>query len=315
MITAVIITARGGDFLTACIHNLRVQTHRVDHIIVVHSFSCPIQHKDVQYISTDGYKGYAHAVNRGLQEVQTPFFIVLNDDTIVHKTCIEELKHHLHPYRIVQPQIRQLDQPQRIENTGHWITKDGFNLARGRGSHKDTYFPTSVMVFSGAAFCAPRTLIKEIGLMDEDLFSFGEDLDWSLRAIRAGYTIRYVSSAIVHHKLGGTHDRAGFHKGRWVERNRICAIIRSWPKSLLLSAPYYTSIRLFHMLQSSLNKKGLAKDAPCTTALGALVGYSQASTRISNAIKKRKSDQKNWRCDDEEFLDMIERNLPPHHAL
>tara|TARA_B100000683_G_C11974915_1_gene343096 strand:- start:124 stop:333 length:210 start_codon:yes stop_codon:yes gene_type:complete len=69
------------------------------------------------------------------------------------------------------------------------------------------------------------------------------------------------------------------------------------------------------MLQSSLNHKGLAKDALYTTAIGALVGYCQASTHISRAIEKRKSDQKNWRCDDVEFLDMIERNLPPLHAL
>ena len=315
MITAVIITARGGDFLTACIHSLRMQTSTVEHIVVVHSFPCIDQQQSVQYIHTKGYKGYAHAVNRGLREVVTPFFMVLNDDTILHKKCIEKIKSQLHPHRILQPQIRQLDQPHLIENTGHWITKDGFNIARGRGHHHHTFFPTSIMVFSGASFCAPRSLSKEIGPMDEELFSFGEDLDWSLRAVRCGYTIRYVCNAVVYHKLGGTHNRAGFDKGKWVERNRICAMIRSWPKSLIFSSPYHTSKRLIRMLQSSLQHKGLAKDAPYTTALGALTGYYQASMLMSKSIQKRTQDQKNWRCDDEEFLDMIEKNTPPIRAL
>ena len=314
MISAVVITARGGHFLTACINSLRIQTHGVSHIIVVHSYSCD-QQDGIQYIHTNGYKGYAHAVNRGIQEVTTPFFMILNDDTLLHRECIKELTEHLHPYQILQPQIRQLEQPQLIENTGHWITKDGFNLARGRGEHHNTSYPKTVMVFSGAAFCAPRTLIKEIGLMDEDLFSFGEDLDWSLRATRFGYKIRYVCDAVVYHKYGGTHDRSGFHKGRWVERNRICAILRSWPKSLILSSPYYTIRRLHRMLQSSVIHDGLAKEAPFTTALGVLLGYYQASTLISKSIHKRTQDQKNWRCDDEEFLDMIEKNTPPLSAL
>ena len=315
MISAVIITARGGHFLTTCINSLRMQTDAMDHIIVVHSFPCTHQHKDVQYICTKGYKGYAYAVNRGLKEVTSTFFIVLNDDTILHKTCIKELKVQRSPYRILQPQIRQLDQPQQIENTGHWITKDGFNLARGRGCHYKTFFPASVMVFSGASFFAPLSLFHEIGPMDEDLFSFGEDLDWSLRAIRFGYEIQYVRNAVIYHKHGGTHNRSGFHKGRWVERNRICAILRSWPKNLVLSSPYYTSKRLLHMLNSSINNQGLAKDYPYTTALGALMGYCQASTLISQSFQKRKQDQKNWRCCDEEFLDMIEKNTPPIHAL
>lgn len=315
MISAVIITARGGDVLTACIHSLCMQTSAVEQIIVVHSFPCIDRHNSVQYVHTKGYKGYAHAVNRGLKEIRTPFFMVLNDDTILHKKCVEELKSQLDPHRILQPQIRQLDQPHLIENTGHWITKDGFNLARGRGHHHHTFFPTSVMVFSGASFCASRALMKDIGPMDEDLFSFGEDLDWSLRAIRFGYEIRYISDAVVYHKHGGTHDRSGFHKGRWVERNRICAMVRSWPKHLILSSPYHTSKRLLHMLQSTLHHKGVAKDAPYKTAMGALLGYCQASTLIAKSIQKRKRDQKNWRCDDERFLDMIEKNIPPTLAL
>ena len=69
------------------------------------------------------------------------------------------------------------------------------------------------------------------------------------------------------------------------------------------------------MAQSSLHHKGIAKDAPYTTALGALVGYFQASRLISKSMQKRKQDQTGWRCDDEEFLDMIEKNIPPVHAL
>lgn len=311
MISAVVITARGGHLFTRCLHSLRRQTTPFTQIIVVHSFPCIREHLDVQYLHTEGYHGYAHAVNHGTRVVSTPYFLVLNDDTVLHPTCNEELKQRVHPNRILQPQIRQYDRPHLIENTGHWITKDGFNMARGRNLPHHTSFSESLMVFSGAAFCAPKSMILHIGPMDIDLFSFGEDLDWSLRAIRSGYNIHYIDSAIVHHTLGGTHGRAGFHKGRWVERNRICAIIRSWPQKLLLASPYYTVGRLTYMLFDACTQRGPAQDAPCTTALGAFTGYAQAISMIKKARIKRKRDQQHWRCSDEKFLDMIEENTPP----
>ena len=311
MISAVVITARGGHLLSRCLHSLRHQTNFFEQVIVVHSYPCVREGNNTQYVHTEGYHGYAHAVNCGIKMVETPYFLVLNDDTVLHPTCNYELMLHAHSKRILQPQIRQLAYPNLIENTGHWITKDGFNIARGRGEPHYTPFSESLMVFSGAAFLAPSSILFDVGLMDTDLFSFGEDLDWSLRAIRCGYEIRYVSQAIIHHTLGGSHGRAGFHKGRWVERNRISAMVRSWPKKLILASPYYTTKRLIHMLGEACTARGPAKDAPYTTALGAMTGYMEAITILNNARAKRVEDQKKWCCNDEDFLDMIERNTPP----
>jgi hypothetical protein len=42
-------------------------------------------------------------------------------------------------------------------------------------------------------------VIARIGLLDEQFFMYGEDLDWCLRAKQAGYRVVYYPSVVVQH--------------------------------------------------------------------------------------------------------------------
>lgn len=54
---------------------------------------------------------------------------------------------------------------------------------------------------SGCFFMIRRSVIDKIGLLDEDYFFFGEDVDWSYRIKQAGGKIYYYPDAkIIHHK-------------------------------------------------------------------------------------------------------------------
>ena len=315
MITAVVCTAKGGALLDNCIAHLRNQSLQPLQIIVVHSFSLEYQHPNIKYLYTYGYHGYAHAVNKGLEYVDTPFFVVLNDDTAPEKDFLYTLHTSYEENRILQPQIRLMDKPNILENTGHWITKDGFNLARGRGESINTAYKTEVSVFSGAAFFTHVSVYKKIGPMEETLFSFGEDLDWSIRAYRLGISIRYIKEAVIYHKLGASHGRVGFHKGKWVERNRILAMIRSWPRSLLLKSPLYTTYRLSMIGMGSLSTPNKNPKTTLYTGIGAMMGIWTTQLYLHDMWKKRQREQNRWICTDDEFADMIQRNTPPVQVL
>lgn len=60
---------------------------------------------------------------------------------------------------------------------------------------------------SGAAMCLPREVWDQVGGFDEGFFMYAEDMDWCLRARRAGWGIFYVPQAIVMHCVGRSSDQ------------------------------------------------------------------------------------------------------------
>lgn len=51
----------------------------------------------------------------------------------------------------------------------------------------------------GACMLMPTRVLREVGLLDETYFMYGEDLDWCYRFRQYGWQIVYVADAIVHH--------------------------------------------------------------------------------------------------------------------
>ena len=56
----------------------------------------------------------------------------------------------------------------------------------------------------GAALMISRPCLQAIGLMEERYFLYYEEIDWAVRARRAGYTLAFAPGAVVFHKEGGT---------------------------------------------------------------------------------------------------------------
>ena len=95
------------------------------------------------------------------------------------------------------------------------------------GQYLLTFLPQDqaarVDAVSGCCLMARREVWTEIGPLDEAIFAFGEDLDWCVRAKKAGWDVWYSPAAeIVHLKgQGGVHSKPyakarGMHRGMWV---------------------------------------------------------------------------------------------------
>ena len=65
--------------------------------------------------------------------------------------------------------------------------------------------PSRIEVVSGACFLVRRKALDEVGLMDEDYFMYGEDIDLSFRLLKGGWENWYVPADIVHYKGESTH--------------------------------------------------------------------------------------------------------------
>jgi hypothetical protein len=59
----------------------------------------------------------------------------------------------------------------------------------------------------GNGYLWRRQALERVGLLDERFFGYHEDLDWCLRARRAGYRVVYAGTAAIIHKGGSSSDR------------------------------------------------------------------------------------------------------------
>jgi GT2 family glycosyltransferase len=91
-------------------------------------------------------------------------------------------------------------------------------------SHLDPDLQTEVDSVVGACMLVRGSVVREVGLLDEAYFMYGEDLDWAYRIKQYGWKIMYVPSVTVHH-----YKRAS-------SRQRPFPSIRA----------FYAAMRVFH---------------------------------------------------------------------
>jgi hypothetical protein len=75
----------------------------------------------------------------------------------------------------------------------------------------------------GAAFLVRAAVVRQVGLMDEGFFMYAEEIDWCLRARRAGWEIYCLPTAVVAHHGGGStrHYRRQMDDALWHSRFRL----------------------------------------------------------------------------------------------
>lgn len=66
--------------------------------------------------------------------------------------------------------------------------------------YKDMSTIHEVDCISGAFFMVRREVIKQVGLLDEDYFMYGEDIDWAYRIKKAGWKIMFNPMVTILHK-------------------------------------------------------------------------------------------------------------------
>jgi GT2 family glycosyltransferase len=104
-----------------------------------------------------------------------------------------------------------------------------FNAALGYSGRREGYGRPDrfhelrdVARADGAAMVLSRRLLERVGLLDEHLFAYVEDVDLSLRARAAGFAVVFVPDAVVRHKgsasTGGSASTANLY---YSSRNTI----------------------------------------------------------------------------------------------
>jgi GT2 family glycosyltransferase len=319
-VAVVVVTWAGGDWLARCWASLQAQTEPADRALIVVARGRPVPTPaGAPLRALPGPTGYAASANAGIRAAPGHAVLLLNDDTVCDPGLLAALRaaRRAGGPGVYQPRIELAHADGRpagiIDNTGHRLFFDGFNVARERGLPVDASRAPpcgEVGAFSGAAVWLCPEVIEATGGFDEDLHSFGEDLDLSLRARRLGFRLRFVDGALVRHGLGASYGRGGARKVFLVERNRVRAAVRSLPAGMLAGLPLWTVLRLGALGLAASAGRGIGAAGGPAGPVAALAGGLAGLAHTPDALRKRSADQRSWRAGDAEMW----RHLLRHHA-
>jgi GT2 family glycosyltransferase len=187
------------------------------------------------------------------------------------------------------------DEPARIDKVGHLIYLDGQNRGRGTGELDRGQYDSEEEVLwpDGCAALYRKSMLRDIGGFDEDLFAYADDAELGLRARIAGWRCHYTPQAVVRHRRGSTLGLQSARRIALIERNRILLAVKHFPVRLLwLNLPFYLA-RLAAGFWAAMRGRGEAGRFEGATgktrlALALASGFFAGIWLIPHTLSKRR---------------------------
>ena len=260
IVSVVIVNLNRRDLLESCLRSVWGQTLSDIEVIVVDNgstdssveFLRSLADPRLRIVELRQNRGFAGGCNAGIAVARGRYIATLNNDAEADPRWLEELV----PAMESGPRIGMCASKilfhgdrGRIDKAGHLMYLDGLNHGRGSGEPDQGQYDTAdeVLFPDAAAALYRRAMLDETGHFDELFFAYGDDADVGLRGRLAGWTCRYVPSAIVYHIHSATAGEFSPLKAFLIERNRLFVAVKLFPLPLLLATPLFTVLRFaFH---------------------------------------------------------------------
>ena len=225
-ISIVIVSYNVRRLLVECIDSVRKALEGIDgEVVVIDNCSkddtvsylqahCP----DVQLIANKENVGFARANNMAIRQTDSDYVLLLNPDTIVYpdtiRGCIAFMDEHPEAGGAGVRMLTREGQP--APESRRAIPTPWVSMLKMLGFTRCYYMsdlpwdkPCRIEVVSGAYCLLRREALNQVGLLDEDYFMYGEDIDLSYRLIHGGWQNWYLPFDIIHYK-GESTQKSSF---------------------------------------------------------------------------------------------------------
>ena len=163
---------------------------------------------EVTVIETGGNLGYAGGNNVGLERARrqgADYVLLLNEDTVVDPAFIGYLVEAAQArpeLGFLGPLVYHYDEPDVIQSAGGLIAPDWRTYHRGQNEPDRGQFglPFEADWVSGCSIFMRMTVVDRVGMLDPAFFIYSEEVDWCVRARRAGFVGLVVPAARIWHK-------------------------------------------------------------------------------------------------------------------
>jgi len=214
----VVLNWNGLTDTLACLESLRGLDYPTHKLIVVDNGSTdgsPVtireRFPDVTLIETGENLGFAGGNNVGLGHAllqEADYVLLLNNDTEVDPDFLSRLVEAAEAdpqVGMAGPIIYYYDRPEIIWSAGGRIDwQRGKTWMIGLNTPDTGQFGTAsreVDFVTGCALLVKRAVMEQAGLLDERFFAYYEEVEWCVRARRAGFKVVHVPLAKVWHKI------------------------------------------------------------------------------------------------------------------
>lgn len=232
------------DYLAACLRTLAAAEKPTTEVIVVENGSVDgswellrDEHPEVRVIRNETNEGFARGSNQGMRVARGRYVLLLNTDTEVAPDAIARLLAFLesHPeHGAVAPRLVHRDgRTQRtVQEFPTLATALFFSTPLER------WFPNSpelrryflrdwdqessreVDQPPAAVLLLRKSVLDQVGLFDEELWLFYNDVDLAKRIHAAGWKTYYLAEAKVLHHVGGSTSKFADFVATW-QRDRL----------------------------------------------------------------------------------------------
>ena len=229
-LSIVIVSYNVREYLDQCLQSVRKALQGIDsEVIVVDNQSeddtvafVREHYQEVCMIESGGNVGFARANNMGIRQSDSEYVLLLNPDTVIAENTLREVMSFMDLHETVGGagvQMLNADGTKAMESRRGRPTPlvsfykmcglaDLFPRSRTFARYYMSWLswnePAEIEVVSGAFFFIRRKALDEVGLLDEDFFMYGEDIDLSCRLLNAGWHNCYLPCRIIHYKGGST---------------------------------------------------------------------------------------------------------------
>jgi GT2 family glycosyltransferase len=225
-LSIIIVNYNVKYYLEQCLDAVLSATINIDAEIFVvdnHSSDGSIEYlmprfPNVLFIDNQENIGFSRANNQAISKAKGEYILLLNPDTVIGENSLTNVCGFMDE----NPQAGAVG-VKMMDGYGQFLaeSKRGFpspwnSFCKLTGLSK--LFPYSkrfggyhlkyldnnsvhaVDILAGAFMMVRKDAIEKAGLLDEHFFMYGEDIDWSYRITRSGYTNYYFPEPIIHYK-------------------------------------------------------------------------------------------------------------------
>jgi O-antigen biosynthesis protein len=226
-LSVIIVSFNVKDYLRQCLLSVEIAIRKTDGEIFVVDNNSPdgsvgmikSEFPGIRLIINGYNAGFAVANNQAIRQSEGRFVLLLNPDTVVEpdtfSKCIDFMKKKPDAgaigIRMVNGEGKFLPESKRALPTPvtAFFKSFGFSFIFPNSLVINRYYMPEIGTFetsyteviSGAFMFMRREVLNKAGLLDEDFFMYGEDIDLSYRLLHTGYRNYYMPEiSIIHYK-------------------------------------------------------------------------------------------------------------------
>jgi len=172
----------------------------------------------VKLILNDENLGYSGGNNVGIKhalEHDAEYVWLLNNDTVVDADALLSLINITEKDQsigIAGSKIYYFDNPGKIWFAGsHIYWWRGYSDHNGKDNMDNGQYDNVEQVdrVTGCSMLVKKEVCNKVGILDENFFLYVEEVDWCVRARKAGFKCIFVPSSVVHHKISASVAKTG----------------------------------------------------------------------------------------------------------